>query len=338
MNPITQALMAVALDRAGLRRVSRMALPILVVSGVAADLDLLSYFGGANAYLHYRYAVLHSIVGAPILAIVIALAFWLASRRSQAAPLRFSRVLLLCVIGIGAHILLDVATADGVQLLWPFRARWFSWDLLSGVDPWILAVLTAGLLLPALFHLVSEEIGSKKKRARPSKGAIAVLVIVVVYIGVRAEMHDTAVQMLLAPDYHGAMPLAAGAFPDSASLFLWRGVLDTKNTIEVVSVPIGSSDVFDANSSLTHYKPGSSPAIDAARSAPLAQEFVRYARFPLADLENTAEGYRVTLRDMRFPDDADTPDNLIAVIELNANFTLRAQEIQFASGQQSRSR
>jgi hypothetical protein len=201
-----------------------------------------------------------------------------------------------------------------------------------------LAVLTAGLLLPALFHLVSEEIGSKKKRARPSKGAIAVLVIVVVYIGVRAEMHDTAVQMLLAPDYHGAMPLAAGAFPDSASLFLWRGVLDTKNTIEVVSVPIGSSDVFDANSSLTHYKPGSSPAIDAARSAPLAQEFVRYARFPLADLENTAEGYRVTLRDMRFPDDADTPDNLIAVIELNANFTLRAQEIQFASGQQSRSR
>lgn len=330
--------MAVALDRAGLRRVSRMALPILVVSGVAADLDLLSYFGGANAYLHYRYAVLHSIVGAPILAIVIALAFWLTSRRNQAAPLRFSRVLLLCVIGIGAHILLDVATADGVQLLWPFRARWFSWDLLSGVDPWILAVLAAGLLLPALFHLVSEEIASKKKLARPSKGAIAVLVIVGLYVGVRAEMHGTAVQTLLAQDYHGAMPLAAGAFPDSASLLLWRGVLDTKNTIEVVSVPAGGGDVFDANSSLTHYKPGSSPAIDAARNAPLAQEFIRYARFPIADLENTDVGYRVTLRDLRFPDDADTPDNLIAVIELNANFTLRWQGIEFTSGQQGRSR
>ena len=330
--------MAVALDRAGLRRVSRMALPILIVSGVAADLDLLSYFGGANAYLHYRYAVLHSIVGAPILAILIASAFWLTARRNQAAPLCFSRVLLLCVIGIGAHILLDVATADGVQLLWPFRARWFSWDLLSGVDPWILAVLAAGLLLPALFHLVSEEIGSKKKRARPSKGAIAALVIVGLYVGVRAEMHGTAVQMLLAQDYHGATPLVAGAFPDSASLFLWRGVIDTKNTIEVVSVPVGGGDVFDANSSLTHYKPGSSPAIDAARNAPLAQEFVRYARFPLADLENTADGYRVTLRDLRFPEDADRPDNLIAVIELNANFTLRAQSIQFASEEQNRSR
>ncbi|MGH9732924.1 MAG: metal-dependent hydrolase [Candidatus Acidiferrales bacterium] len=338
MNPITQALMAVALDRAGLRRVSRMALPILVVSGVAADFDLLSYFGGASVYLHCRYALLHSIVGAPILAIVIALAFWLTTRRKQATPLRFSRVLLLCVIGIGVHVLLDVATADGVQLFWPFRARWFSWDLLSGVDPWILAVLAAGLLLPALFHLVSEEIGSKKKRARPSKGAISVLVIVGLYIGARAEMHSTAVQMLLAQDYHGAMPLVAGAFPDSASLSLWRGVIDTKNTIEVVSAPVGGSDVFDANSSLTHYKPGSSPAIDAARNAPLAQEFVRYARFPLVDLENTADGYRVTLRDLRFPEDADTPDNLIAVIELNADFTLRGQGIRFASEQQRRPR
>lgn len=330
--------MAMALDRAGLRRVSRLALPILVVSGVAADLDLLSYFGGANAYLHYCYAVLHSIVGAPILAIVIALAFWLTARRNQAAPLRFSRVLLLCAIGIGAHILLDVATADGVQLLWPFRARWFSWDLLSGVDPWILALLAAGLLLPALFHLVSEEIASKKKRARPSKGAIAVLVIVGLYVGVRAEMHGTAVQMLLAQDYHGKMPLVAGAFPDSMSLGVWQGVVDTQNTIEMVTVLLGGSNAFDANSSLTHYKPGSSPAIDAARNAPVAQEFVRYARFPLADLEDTSTGYRVTLRDLRFPEDADTPDNLIAVIELNADFTLRAQEIEFNSEQQSRSR
>ncbi|HEV2224983.1 MAG TPA: metal-dependent hydrolase, partial [Candidatus Acidoferrales bacterium] len=109
MNPITHALTAAALDRAGLRRVSRMAMPILIVSGVAADLDLLSYFGGANAYLHYRYALLHSIVGAPILAIVIALAFWRAARGNQTTPLRFSRVLLLCVIGIAAHLLLDVA-------------------------------------------------------------------------------------------------------------------------------------------------------------------------------------------------------------------------------------
>ena len=315
-----------------------MAMPILIVSGVAADLDLLSYFGGAGAYLHYRYALLHSICGATILAVMIALAFYLTTRRNQAASLRFSRVLLLCAIGISVHILLDLATADGVQLLWPFRARWFSWDLLSGVDPWILAVLAAGLLLPALFHLVSEEIGSKKKRQRPSKGAIMALIIVTFYVGARAALHAAAVQTLFANDYHGATPLVAGAFPDSASLVSWRGVADTKSSIEVVTVPAVGSNIFDANSSLTHYKPGSSPALNAARKAPLARDFLRYARFPLADLDNLADGYRVTLRDLRFPEDADTPDNLIAVIELNANFTVRAQAIEFASEQQSSSR
>jgi membrane-bound metal-dependent hydrolase YbcI (DUF457 family) len=313
-----------------------MAMPILIVSGVAADLDLLSYFAGAGAYFHYRYALLHSMVGAPVLAILIALLFWRTGRRNAPAPLRFSRVLLLCVIGIGVHILLDVATADGVQLLWPFHMRWFSWDALNGSGPWILAVLATGLLLPALFHLVSEEIGSKRKRQRPSKGAIAALVIVALYIGVRAGLHATAVQMLLTHDYHGATPMVAGAFPDSASLVSWRGVVDTTNTIEVIAVPVGGGDVFDANSSLTHYKPASSPALDAARGVPLAKQFLRYARFPLADLENLANGYRVTLRDLRFPDDSDTPDDLVAVIELNSNFTVRAQRMEFAAAQQNR--
>jgi len=315
-----------------------MAMPILVVSSVAADLDLLSYFAGAGAYFHCRYALLHSVLDAPILAVVIALIFWRAGRRYTPTPLRFLPVLLLSAIGVGAHILLDLTTADGVQLLWPFHTRWFSWDLLDGNDPWILAVLAAGLLLPALFHLVSEEIGSKKKRQRPSKGAIAALVIAALYIGVRADLRATAVQTLLAHDYHGAMPMVAGAFPDSASLVSWRGVVDTRNTIEVVAVPAAGADVFNANSSLTHYKPGNSPALDAARNAPLAKQFLSYAQFPLADLENTANGYRVTLRDLRFPADADTPDDLVAVIDLNRKFTVRAQRVEFAAEEQSRSR
>jgi len=315
-----------------------MAMPILIVSSVAADLDLLSYFAGAGAYFHYRYALMHSILGAPILALVIALLFWRTGRRYTPTPLRFWPVFLLCAVGVGVHILLDVTTADGVQLLWPFHTRWFSWDLLDGNDPWILAVLAAGLLLPALFHLVSEEIGSKKKRARPSKGAIAALVIAALYIGLRADLHATAVQTLLAHDYHGKMPLVAGAFPDSASLVSWRGVVDTRNTIEVVAVPVSGGDVFDANSSLTHYKPGSSPDLDAARNAPLAKQFLRYAQFPLADLENLDDGYRVTLRDLRFPGYADTPDDLVAVIDLNSNSTVRAQRIEFATQREGRSR
>ncbi|MHB8754340.1 MAG: metal-dependent hydrolase [Candidatus Acidiferrales bacterium] len=335
MDPITHALTAVALDRAGLRRVSRMALVILVVAGVAPDLDWLSYFGGAHAYFRFHYALLHSIAGAAILALVIAAIFWLVGRRNATAPLRFSRVLLLCAIGVAVHILFDVATADGVQLLWPFRMRWFSWDVLPNIDPWILGVLLAGLLVPSLFHLVSEEIGARKRKQKVSKGAIAALVLVAFYIGARVELHSTAIELLLTHDYHGATPMVAGAFPDSASPLFWRGVVDTPNTIEEVVVPVGG-DVFDANSSLTHHKPANSPALDAARSAPLAKQFLRYARFPLADLENLADGYRVTLRDLRFPDDADTPNDMVAVIDLDSHFAVRGETIEFA-GEQSQS-
>ena len=337
MDPITHALTAVALDRAGLRRVSRMALVILVVAGVAPDLDWLSYFGGAHAYFRFHYALLHSIAGAGVLAVVIAAIFWLVGRRKATASLRFSRALLLCAIGVAVHILLDVATADGVQLLWPFRMRWFSWDVLPNIDPWILGVLLAGLLVPSLFHLVSEEIGARKKKRKTSKGAIAALVLVALYIGARVELHSTAIELLLTHDYHGATPMVAGAFPDSASPIFWRGVVDTPNTIEEVVVPVGG-DVFDANSSLTHHKPANSPALDAARSAPLAKQFLRYARFPLADLENLADGYRVTLRDLRYADDADTPNDMVAVIDLDSHFAVRRETIEFASDQSQSAR
>lgn len=336
MDPITHALTSVALERAGLRCVSRMALAILVVSGVAADLDLLSYFGGAGAYLRFHHTLLHSIAGSACLALVIAVIFWLLERQKANTRLNFWRVLLLCGIGAGVHVLLDVATADGVQLLWPFRGGWFAWDLLGEIDPWILGTLLAGLLLPGLFHLVREEIGDRKKRKGASKGAIAALVIVALYIGARAELHATAIQMLLAHDYHGATPLVAGAFPNSASPLFWRGVVDTTNTIEEVTVPVGGE--FDADSSLTRYKPANSPALDAARGARLARRFLRYARFPLANLENTEDGYRVTMRDLRFPDDASTPDDLIVVIDLNKDLTVRKQKIEFASAQENPSR
>ncbi len=330
MDPVTHALVSATLDRAGLRRVSRSAMLILLVSGTAADLDLLSYLGGAGAYFHYHNAVLHSILGSAALAVATALAFCIFGREPQRQPLRFPRVLLLCAIGAGVHLLLDCLGAQGVQLFWPFRARQFSLDLLPPIDPWILGVLIVGLLLPALFRLVSEEIGERKKKKTVSKGAVAALVLVALYTGARGLLHQRAVQTLMAHDYHGAAPLSAGAFPDSASPFLWRGVVATANTIEQISVPVGSEDEFHADSSLTNYKPEDSLALDVARRTPFAKQFLRYARFPIAELQSIPNGSLVTLRDLRFPQDSDSPGNLRAVIELDSQLHVRSEEIEFA--------
>jgi len=51
MEPVTHALTSIALGRAGLNKVTRMATPILLVSGLAADVDWVARFGGASAFL-----------------------------------------------------------------------------------------------------------------------------------------------------------------------------------------------------------------------------------------------------------------------------------------------
>ncbi|HEV2298816.1 MAG TPA: metal-dependent hydrolase [Candidatus Acidoferrales bacterium] len=329
MDPVTHALTCVALDRAGLRRVSRQALPILVASGVAADLDLLSYFGGAASYLRLHDTLLHSLLGSTIVALAVAFAFWLPGRRNAKSPLRFRPVLLLSAIGAAAHLILDLASFGGVRLLWPFSGRWFAWDFVSDLDLWILAILLIGLLLPGLFRMVSEEIGAKKKGQAPSKMAIAALALVALYVGLRADMHQAAVQALLSRDYHGRVPLLAGAFPDSTSPFSWRGVVDTQNTIETLEVDVGPEASLDPEASLTHFKPDNSQVLEAARRSPVARSFLAYAQFPLAEAEDLDSGYRVTLRDMRFPAQSDAAGNMIAIIELDQQLRVRDERLEF---------
>jgi inner membrane protein len=329
LDPFTHALASAALDRAGLKSVSPHALWILVISGVTADLDLLTFLFGAGPYFRYHDSLLHSLVGSAVIAFLLAGIFWFVGRNAK-TPLRFPRVLLLTAIGVGASLLLDLCASDGVQLLWPFRARWFAWDLIGGIDPWILAALLAGIFLPGLFALISEEIGERKRHRGPSKMAIASLVIVALYIGARWEMRVQATRMLASVDFHGRSPVTVGAFPDPSSPFLWRGVVNTDNTIETVDLTTGPSASFDPDASQTHYKAQSSSAISAAQNAELAQQFLAYARFPIANVETLSDGYRVSLRDLRFPSGASSHSNLVAVIDLDNAFRVRNAEIQFS--------
>jgi hypothetical protein len=100
---------------------------LLIVSGVAADLDLLSYFGGPNAFYRLHGTLLHSVAGSAALALAIAgLALFLdrrlaaTNRPSGYAPLRFSGVLAVCAIGCAGHLLLDFFSDNPIRLWWPF--------------------------------------------------------------------------------------------------------------------------------------------------------------------------------------------------------------------------
>jgi hypothetical protein len=265
---------------------------------------------------------------------IVAAAFWRLADRKGVAPLSFYRAVGLCVIGAGAHLLLDLGNPAGAQLLWPFQAKWIAWDLLRELDPWILFVLLAGLLLPGLFHLISEEIGERRKGKGAHRGAIAAVIIVILYIGARGVYHSRAVDLLLSRDYHGAVPEAAGVFPLSASPLNWRGVIVTANTFEEIEVSFAPGSYFDPDRSLTHYKPETSPALEAAQSASVVTRFMGSDQFPLASLDRVEDGYHFELRDLRFAPGPGSLPQVIAVVDLNASLRVIHEELKYEGSTQ----
>lgn len=308
---------------------------MIVVCGVAPDLDYTSYFGGAAAFLRLHRAALHSIAGAALMACAIAGAFcWFDRKRPRAgplAPLGFAAAFAACCAGAALHVALDLANSGGVQLLWPFRAGWFSWDTAPWFDPWILAILIAGLLLPHLFRLVSEEIGEQKRGPMGRGAAIATLLLLAAYLGARADLHGRAMGLLLSREYHGREPLSAGAFPTTLSPWDWRGVVSTDNTIEEVDVSLAPGADFDPDESLTQYKPEDSPALEAGQQTPVARRFLVYARFPLASVSRIEDGYRFELRDLRFPTSDTSAENMIVRVDFDSILRAVREETRYAS-------
>ncbi len=342
MDPVTHGLASFALARAGQKRLPRYGAAMLVVSGVAADLDYLSYFGGAAAFLRFHRTLLHSILGSALVACVTAVAFFALSKAhsrkresenpsSMRRELTFGLALLVCAIGAASHILLDLLSGIGVQLFWPFRAGWQGWDLLTNLDPWILVLLAAALLLPELFRLVSDEIGEKKGSSCGRGAAIAAITILVLYVGARADLHGQAVNLLTSREYHGRPPLAAAAFPLPTTPFGWRGVVSTDATVEELQVSLFPGAEFDPDRSFTRYKPEPSAALDAGQRTQAAKTFLAYAAIPFASVNRIEDGYRFELRDLRFaPNDA-SPENIIARVDFNSSLQIQREELRYAS-------
>jgi len=337
LEPFTHALASLAIARVFRQRLPRFGSALLVTAGVAPDLDYVSYFAGPSAFLELHRSVLHSIAGAAVLSCALAALFLFVGTkfsapknpRKQLPPPTFLIAFALCAVGILAHDLLDLCSGEGIQWFWPFRMHWSHWNLAESFDPWALLILVAGLLIPQLFRLVSEEVGARKKDGIGA--AVFTLLLLAAYFGARAYFHGRAVDLLLSAEFHGREPLSAGAFPSSTDPLTWRGLVSTDNTLEEIEVSLAPGADFNPDRSLTHYKPPDSPPLDTAEKSQIAQRFLRYAEFPLASVFRREDGYRIELRDLRFAAGDQSAANLIARIELDANLQIVRQQLRYAS-------
>jgi membrane-bound metal-dependent hydrolase YbcI (DUF457 family) len=338
MDPVTNLVTSVALGRSVRSRLPRFGAAMLITAGIAPDLDFVSYFWGPAAFLRFHRSLLHSLLGSVAMCCFIAGAYcWLGrvgkkDSGSGAAKLDFYSAFVVCLTGAGAHIILDLAGGIGVRFLWPFREGWQSWDLFPSFDIWILLMLAAGLAIPHLGRMVSDEIGEHKRGAPGRPAAIATLALIVLYAGGREILHARAIGLLQSRDYHGQPPEKAGAFPASSSNpFAWRGLVSTPDAIEELSISLLPGATFDSDHAVPHYKPDQAATVAMVQNTPDGRLFLNYARFPLASIEPEETGFDVTLRDLRFPAGDTSVEDILLEAHFDANSQMTGQRLRFAS-------
>src|ERR1700674_364494 len=330
MDLSTHVLASFALTRAAFPRAPRSVLPVACAAGIIADVDGISALFGPSAYLNWHRTYTHSLFAAVLVAVLFAVVYRFVAPQQLQSRFAVLAIFVLTLLAQCLHLLLDVCQPENVLLFWPFNAAEIAEDWLTFVDPVILSVLVAGILLPLLFRLVIDEIGARDKKPRGKVGAIIALVVIALYIGARAMFHANAVAALDSRTYQGELPHRVAAFPVSTSPLRWNGIVETESALHEITVSVAPGASFNTEVSVTIHKPEASPALDAARNAPIALAFLRFARFPKATIEKTEAGYRVQLQDLRFAAAGSSRREIAAFFELDSAGKIVRQELVWA--------
>ncbi|MEQ1354403.1 MAG: metal-dependent hydrolase [Candidatus Acidiferrum sp.] len=327
----THALASLALSRAILPRAPRILWAWTISAGIFADSDQLSALVSPSAYLAWHRTYTHSVLASLIIAVVFAAVYrvWSPAELRQRLPVRAMFVAVLLVQWL--HAAMDAAQWQDVEIFWPFSAARIAADWFPTVDPWIIAILVAAVALPELFHLVSSEIGAKDKRPRGFVGAIVGLVFVVLYIGVRGELHGTAIAQFRNRVYVGENPRRVAAFAELTSLVSWRGIADTESALHEVTVNILASRPASFDPGVNLFKPEPSPLLQAAQATESAKRFLRIARFPKATVVKTEAGTEVQIRDLRYAAADEQNHEPMVTVDFDLSGKLQSEAISWAS-------
>ena len=299
------------MSRAGLNRKTSLATLTLILSAEVSDIDFLAYFGGpVFGFAHHR-GITHTLLGLPAMAaLALGMAWilnWLVVRwgrpPAKGGPPRWGLLYGYACLGALSNILLDFTNNYGVRPLAPFYPRWFSWDIVSIVEPLLLLPLLAGLIVPSLFRLIQEEVGARHKGPRGRGGAIFALACILVVWGLRDFEHRRALAALESRLYHDALPIRVSAYPYDTNPFLWYGVVETQDAFETMHVNSLKPEVDPQGRARVVYKPEESPASLAAKRSYLGRVYLDWAQYPMFEVEQRDSGearYLVRFYDLRY--------------------------------------
>jgi membrane-bound metal-dependent hydrolase YbcI (DUF457 family) len=301
----------------------------VAVAGTVADLDALSASFGPSAYLDWHHTLTHSIVVSVVTGFVLGFLYLRIRRKDVDAKTSATRLLSAVLLSGFLHLAMDVCPTDGITPFWPFSGHRIAASWLASVDPWIIAILLVAILLPELSRLVSDEIGAKSQGPRGQVGAILGLIFIMIYVGVRADFHSSALAAIQARTYGGESPRRSGAYAESVSLFTWHAIVETDHALQELTIDVTPGASFDPENGTTLFKPEPSLVLESAQNTDAAKRFLLSASFPKVSIEKTPEGHEVQIRDLRYAVSGETRYEVVAVIRTDSNGQVMQDELRW---------
>jgi inner membrane protein len=315
MDPVTHFMTGAVLARAGFNRKAAYATLAMTLAAETPDLDVLwSLKGPVAAFEHHR-GWTHTLIGIPLEAAVVTGFVWLVHRwlsrskpaahtwqASTAPPIHWPRIYLFSIIALLSHILLDWTNNYGVRLFFPFDPRWYAGSFVFIFEPVIFFFLLAALVAPALFGLVSSEVGARRPAFRGRGWAIAALTGIVALWTLRFVEHNKAIDLARAAEPSGADVARATADPFPINPFRWQTIVETSLLYRLSTVNTISGDVASSPQSDIYYKPPSTLAVLEAKRSWLGHVYLDWSQYPIVNETGTSiDGLTtVTFRDLRF--------------------------------------
>ncbi|HEY6446489.1 MAG TPA: metal-dependent hydrolase [Acidobacteriaceae bacterium] len=313
MEPVTHFLTGACLGRSGFNRKTAYATLAMTLAAEAPDIDILWGFRGpVTGFQHHR-GITHTLVAAPVMALIITGLVWgvhRLRRKDPVIPPRWWLIWVFAMIAHLSHLLLDFTNNYGVRPFFPFHAHWYAWSIVFIFDPVIFLLLLGALVMPWILGLADREIGAKRQPFRGRGWAIAALSLIVVWWGLRNAEHAHALELARTGSYTREPLLRAAAEPRMSDPFSWHVLMETQDYYQTAEVRTLGDQVTTDDSNVI-YKPPVTPAVAAAKQSYLGSVYLSWSSWPLttdlgpvqapgADFAPRADWHTVEFEDLRF--------------------------------------
>ncbi len=303
MDPVCHTLVGATLGESGLKRRTALGMATLLIAANLPDVDILAYIDGPYTALWFRRGVTHGVAAWFLLPLLLTggMLLWdrMVRRRGGRVPDRpvvASQLLLLASLGVLTHPLLDLLNTYGIRLFMPLSNTWFFGDTIFIVDVWVWAVLALGIMLQRRWD--------RRTRRSGRRPAAAALAVVAVYIAMMAASNVAARNLVTKAVVATGLPQPSRLMiaPLPLNPFQRRVVMEVGNRYHVgqwywLSLRLDLADrVYDT--APTDY------GAAAATRGPEVRKFLSWARFPVWETVDGADGRTVYVGDARYTLDA----------------------------------